>query len=92
MLGSHPWPEPFASQADPGMYTPSQAHSFTRSPAPGPREGKRQLALPLALNDACTVWRWGCYLQPGLTGWLSCIALEKPEAKGRGNPALSRRI
>lgn len=39
VLGSHPWPEPFASQADPGMYTPSQAHSFTRSPAPGPQEG-----------------------------------------------------
>ena len=90
MLGSQAWPEPFASQADPGMHTPSQAYPFTRAPAPGPQEGMQQLPLPLALNGTCTVWRWGCYLQPGLTGWQSLLS--EPEAKGRGNLALSRRI
>lgn len=68
MLGSHPWLVPFATQADPGMYTPGQAHSFARSLAPSPREGKARASISLALSDPCSL-AWGCYLQPGLPGW-----------------------
>ena len=70
MLSSHPWLVPFATQADPGMYTPGQAHSFARSLAPSPWEGKARASISLALSDRpLHSLAWGCYLQPGLPDW-----------------------
>ena len=81
MLSSHPWLVPFATQADPGMYTPGQAHSFARSLAPSPLEGKARASISLALSDPCTVWRGAVTSSLDYQTGPSPIAFEKPSLK-----------